>query len=186
MNPKTAYEHLFSPLDANSPVNVKTPGILTYMHSPQVMPTPEELANSGAHFAYLGVPFDAGNIGRPGSYAAPHSLREASTKYFSYMWEYGVDISVACPVIDCGDVKLAPGNTQKSHEQIYNTVKVILDAGITPIICGGDHSIAIPAAKALSDHLDERKMGYLHFGAHLDMADSWGVKPIHRFPLPRG
>ncbi len=173
MNPKTAYEHLFSPLDADSPVNVKTPGILTFMHAPHVELTPEALAESGATFAYLGVPFDAGNIGRPGSYAAPHSLREASTKYFSYMWEYGVDISAACPVIDCSDVKLAPGNTEKSHEQIYNAVKMILDSGLTPIIGGGDHSISIPAGKALSDHLGEAKMGYLHFGAHLDMADSW-------------
>ncbi len=173
MNPKTAYEHMFSPIDADSPVNVKTPGVLTYMHSPHVELAPDELANSGASFAFLGVPFDAGNIGRPGSYAAPHSLRKASTKYFSYMWEYSVDISVACPVIDCGDVKLAPGNTEKSHQQIYNAIKMILEAGITPIIAGGDHSIAIPAGKALSDVLGDRKMGYLHFGAHLDMADSW-------------
>lgn len=30
------------------------------------------------------------------------------------------------------------------------------------------------AAKALSDHIgDKKKMGYMHFGAHLEMADTW-------------
>ena len=60
------------------------------------------------------------------------------------------------------------------NERIYGAVRKVLDAGLTPIICGGDRSISIPAAKALSDHLgQDRKMGYMHLGAHLDMADTW-------------
>ena len=35
-------------------------------------------------------------------------------------------------------------------------------------------SISISASKALSDHLgDDKKMGYMHLGAHLEMADNW-------------
>ncbi len=55
----------------------------------------------------------------------------------------------------------------------------ILAGGAVPIICGGDHSVSIPAARALSDHLGaKKKMEYLNFGAHLDMADQWGGEKI--------
>jgi agmatinase len=50
----------------------------------------------------------------------------------------------------------------------------VLEAGFNPIICGGDRSISIPATKAFSDFLGaDKKMGYMHLGAHLDFADSW-------------
>jgi agmatinase len=50
----------------------------------------------------------------------------------------------------------------------------VLSAGLIPIVVGGDRSISISAARALSDHIGKKKkLGCLHFGAHLDLADSW-------------
>ena len=66
-----------------------------------------------------------------------------------------------------------------AHERIYRAVREVLSAGVIPIICGGDHSISIAASKALSDHIGlDKKMGYLHFGAQLDMADNWAGEKI--------
>ncbi|MCE2520945.1 MAG: arginase family protein, partial [Alphaproteobacteria bacterium] len=66
-------------------------------------------------------------------------------------------------------------------------VRKVLEAGLTPIICGGDRSISIPAARALSDHIGEDgRMGYMHLGAHLDMADSWaGERNVSTCALAR-
>src|SRR4029079_6452896 len=66
-------------------------------------------------------------------------------------------------------------------------VKTVLEAGVTPIIVGGDRSISIQAARALSDHIGRRKKkGCLHFGAHLDLAESWaGEKLLSTCALAR-
>ena len=65
-------------------------------------------------------------------------------------------------------------NPELSRQRIYKAVREVLAAGLTPIVCGGDRSLSIPATQALSDHIGaDRKMGYLHFGAHLDLADTW-------------
>ena len=77
-------------------------------------------------------------------------------------------------VVDAGDLPLPRADPKAARERIYNAVRKVLAAGKIPIICGGDRSISIPAAKALSDHLGVgKKMGYMHLGAHLDMADRW-------------
>ena len=42
------------------------------------------------------------------------------------------------------------------------------------ILCGGDHSVPIPGARALSDYHRDGKIGYLHVDCHLDAAPDWG------------
>ena len=178
MNLAKSYEHIFSPGKDGSNV-IRSPGILTFMSTPAVAPETKDLKEAKALFAFLGVPYDEGNIGKPGSVAGPHAMREASSQYFTYMFEHRVDLSSCCQIVDCGDVGLGVSNPTKAHERIYDCVSNILAAGAVPIICGGDHSVSIPAAHALSDHLGaKKKLGYLNFGAHLDMADSWGGEKI--------
>ena len=76
--------------------------------------------------------------------------------------------------VDCGDVQMPKVNPENAREKIYRAVRTILAAGLIPIVVGGDRSISISAARALSDHIGKKKkLGCLHFGAHLDMADSW-------------
>jgi agmatinase len=78
-------------------------------------------------------------------------------------------------------------NPDSARERIYRAVKTVLEAGVTPIIVGGDRSISIQAARALSDHIGrDKKMGCLHFGAHLDLAESWaGEKLLSTCALAR-
>jgi agmatinase len=132
----------------------------------------EELKNSGARFAFVGIPYDEGNVGKPGSEEGAQAFRMATHEYFPYWFEYQVDLEGSC--VDCGNVRVPKVMPELAQDRIYRAVREVLAAGVIPVICGGDHSISIPAAKALSDHIGvEKKMGYMHLGAQLDMADSW-------------
>ena len=170
MNPAKNYDHLFSPL--GDPEDFKTLGVITFLRSPQVSMETGALKNSGARYAFMGIPYDEGNVGKPGSEDGAQAFRMASYEYFPYWFEYQVDLEGHC--VDCGNVRIPKVSPELAHERIYRAVREVLRSGLIPIICGGDHSISIPASRALSDHIGENaRMGYLHLGAHLDMADSW-------------
>src|SRR4051812_5322047 len=185
MNPAKSYAHLFSPLGGEGGENYRAPGQLTFLRAPHVPLETAALKAHGARYAFVGVPFDEGNVGKPGSEDGPREFRIASQEYLSYWFEFGVDLYGLA--IDCGDLPMPKVNPDSARERIYRAVTTVLKAGKTPIIVGGDRSISIQAARALSDHIGAGKtMGCLHFGAHLDLADSWaGEKLLSTCALAR-
>lgn len=171
MNPAKSYDHLFSPTGRGAD-NYRAPGFISFLRSPHVAMETPALKKVKARFAFVGVPFDEGSVGKPGCEEGARAFRMASQEYFPYWFEYQVDLLGSC--VDCGDVRMPKVNPKLAHERIYRAVREVLGAGLVPILCGGDHSIAIPAARALSDHIGKRKkMGYLRLAAHLDLADNW-------------
>jgi agmatinase len=171
MNPAKSYEHLFSPLDKGDEA-FGSPGVISFLRAPHIEMKLEAMKASGARFAFLGVPFEEGNIGKPGSVEGPRDMRFMSHEYFPYWFEYEVDINGH--FVDVGDVRIPKVDPKTSLSRIYKAVRAILEAGLVPVLCGGDHSITIPATRALSDHLGKGKsIGYLQLGAHLRMADEW-------------
>ena len=185
MNPAKSYAHLFSPLGGDAGDNYRAPNVLTFLRSPYVALNAEALKKSGARYAFLGVPFDEGNIGKPGSEEGPREFRLASQEYFTYWFEYNIDLYGTA--VDCGDVSMPKVSPDVARDRIYRAVREVLKAGLVPILVGGDRSLSIAATKALSDHIGgKKKMGYLHFGAHLDLADSWaGEKNLAPCALAR-
>ncbi len=185
MNPAKAFAHLFSPLGGDDAENYRSPGQISFMRAPFVEIEKKALKETGVRYAFLGVPFDEGNVGKPGCEDGAREFRVASLDYFPYWFEFNVDLH-GCSV-DCGDVQMPRVNPEVARKRIYEAVKTVLEAGLTPIICGGDRSISIPATQALSDHIGaNKKMGYMHLGAHLDMADSWaGEKYVGPCTLAR-
>lgn len=172
MNPAKAFAHLFSPLGGDDGDNYRSPGQISFLRAPFVSLDSDELANSDAQYVFVGVPFDEGNVGKPGCEDGPREFRVSSLDYFPYWFEFNVDLHGTA--VDSGDVSMPRVSPDVARERIYTAVRKVLSAGKTPIICGGDRSVSIPATKALSDHLGaDKKMGYMHLGAHLDMADSW-------------
>ncbi len=144
-------------------------GIISMLGSPHV--PPDQVGESGAKVAFLGVPYDGANvcIGRPGSALGPQGLRIASQEYFSWSFEWDVDLQEAYGLVDCGDTKIAIGNAERTHQNVQADVRRILDAGALPVSIGGDHSLPIPCARALSEYLGEgKRMGYLAIDAHMD------------------
>jgi len=146
-----------------------TSGVVSMLGAPHV-PT-ARLAGSGAKAAFLGFPFDGANaaIERPGSANGPRALRIASNMCFPWSFEWDVDLFEAYNLVDCGDSPLAIGNVTRTHELVQAEIRAILDAGAIPVTVGGDHSLCIPGARALSEFLGPgKRMGYLQIDAHLD------------------
>jgi len=172
MNPVKAFAHLFSPLAGDDADNYRNPAQISFLRAPFVPVDSDELKKSDAEYAFIGVPFDEGNVGKPGCEDGPRDFRVASLDYFPYWFEFNVDLHGSA--VDCGDVSMPRVNPALARERIYGAVLAALEAGMIPILCGGDRSISIPATKALSDHLGrDKRMGYMHLGAHLDFADRW-------------
>ena len=94
------------------------------------------------------------------------------------MFEYDVDLMTFFNVVDCGDIPIVPGNNSLSQTYMCDYVSECLEGGAKVILVGGDHSVPIPGARALSRHLEQHKpgsrMGYLHIDCHLDAAVDWG------------
>ncbi|MGH6934305.1 MAG: agmatinase family protein [Dongiaceae bacterium] len=185
MNPAKSYAHLFSPLGGDDADNYRAPGQITFLRAPHVPMETAALKKCGARYAFVGVPFDEGNVGKPGSEDGPREFRIASQEYFSYWFEFGVDLHGVA--VDCGDVQMPKVSPETAHAKLYRAVRTVLAAGLIPIVVGGDRSISISVARALSDHIGgKKKMGCLHFGAHLDMAESWaGERMVSTCTLAR-
>lgn len=144
-------------------------GIISMLGSPHV-PT-DQLGDSGARAAFLGIPYDGANvcIGRPGSALGPQGLRIASQEYFPWSFEWDIDLREAYDLVDCGDTRIVVGNAVRTHENVQADVARILEGGAIPISIGGDHSLPIPGARALSEFLGkDKRMGYLAIDAHMD------------------
>ena len=143
-----------------------------------------------ADFAVLGAPFDFGTQFRAGARFGPRGIREAST-LFSFghagAYDYEDDITYLAAdevrIVDIGDADIVHTDTVKSHTNIENGVRAILEAGATPIVLGGDHSVNIPCINAFSD---EKPFHLVQIDAHLDFVDErHGVKYGHGNPMRR-
>jgi agmatinase len=146
-----------------------TEGLVSFLGAPHVPVA--ELADSGAKAAFLGYPYEGGNqaVERPGSGAGPRALRMASTMAGPWSADWDIDLFEAYGLVDCGNAPLAVGKLERTHELVEDQIHSILEAGAIPVTIGGDHSLAVPGARALSRFLgDDRKMGYLQIDSHLD------------------
>jgi len=90
------------------------------------------------------------------------------------MFEYDIDVLTFFHLVDCGDVPIVPGNNDRTHEYIHAYVTECLEGGAKVILCGGDHSVPVAAARALSDVHREGRIGYLHIDCHFDASPDWG------------
>lgn len=131
----------------------------------------EELPGAGVKAAFLGFPFEGGNqaFERPGSANGPQAIRIASTMANPWSFDWDVDLFETYDMVDCGDSPIVVGNLERTHDAVEHAIHSILTAGAIPITVGGDHSLVIPGARALSRFLGpDRRMGYLQIDAHLD------------------
>ena len=160
----------------------KSAGLMTFMGAPYCPPEREKVREMGAKVCFLGAPWDLGTIVRTGTSSGPQGVREASTQYFPYMFEYDVDLMTFFNVVDCGDIPNVPGNNELSQQYMCDYVRECLEGGAKVILVGGDHSVPIPGARALSEYMSANKpqaqMGYLHVDCHLDAAVDWGGNEI--------
>jgi hypothetical protein len=126
--------------------------------------------------ALVGVPFDLGVVNRPGARFGPRAVREISS-VGPYHHHTRVLPAMLCRIGDVGDVELQRRHSlDEGIEEIERYFHRLVDAGVTPLSVGGDHSITYPILKALGR---DEPVGCVHIDAHCDTGPEWGGSKFH-------
>jgi agmatinase len=137
----------------------------------------------GFDVAIVGAPTDDLVSDRPGTRFAPRAIRAASCPPGPHL-EAGIDAFAELRVVDFGDAPVLPADAVRSHAAIELTVGEVLDAGLIPIVLGGDHSIAEPDIRACAQR--HGPVGLVHFDTHTDTGtEVFGVEVSHGTPMYR-
>ncbi len=155
----------------------------TFAGQPLVL-DPSGLA--GADVAVLGAPFDDGTSNRPGARFGPRAIRAADDggRWGRPHMTLGLDPLSVLRVVDYGDAAAAPGDLTQSHEGLAQRLGEILDAGVLPLVLGGDHSLSLPTLRVLAERHGPDGFAVLHLDTHADTADElYGVRVSHGTPF---
>jgi agmatinase len=150
-------------------------GIASFYKAPY-LPRP---GKDDGDVAVLGIPYDGGTSSRSGARMGPRALRDASTNWaFQYapapFYDGEADVYVLGGVrwVDCGDVVLAPAPLmERYHGAVVERLQPIVEAGLFPLVLGGDHSVSYPALKAVSLAREGKPFQLVQFDSHLDYWD---------------
>jgi agmatinase len=137
----------------------------------------------GFDVAIVGAPTDDLVSDRPGTRFAPRAIRAASCPPGPHL-EAKVDAFAELRVVDYGDAPVLPADPARSAAAIEQTVGEVVDAGLVPIVLGGDHSIAEPDVAACAAR--HGPLGLVHFDTHTDTGtEVFGVEVSHGTPMYR-
>jgi agmatinase len=153
-------------------------GLATYARLPRL----DEVESYDV--AIVGVPFDSGVTYRPGARFGPAAIREASRLLRPYNPALRVRPFDDQQVVDAGDVPATPFDIPQALATIEQRLAEVLADGARFAVLGGDHTIALPALRAL--HRKHGPIALLHFDAHLDTWDTYFEAPYtHGTPFRR-
>lgn len=146
-----------------------SPGLLAKVRPLQSFmgaPHPGNPAQAGA--AVLGLPFDCGtHPTRIGARQGPAAIREQSNLVRPFLPDRpGPNPLETLNVIDIGDADVTAAEVTDAQGVIERTMTRLLEAGVTPLVLGGDGAIALPQMRAL--HRRYPDLVVLHIDAHTD------------------
>ena len=146
------------------------------------LPNVRDLENSDV--AIVGAPFDTGATFRAGARFGPEGIRSASHLLRRYNASLDVVIFDHLSVIDYGDVPVVPGYIEESYRRIAEGLEPVHEAGVVPIVLGGDHSIALPELRAAA--AVHGPLALVQFDSHPDTWDAYfGERHTHGTPFRR-
>ena len=170
-------EPRFTPPDASQAPRYTGPR--TFARLPHV-PVP----HADVDVAVIGVPFDTATSFRSGARFGPEAIRSASALLRPYHPGLGVDVFGTLSIVDGGDLAITPGNAQRTAGQIDAGLRPVLEAGIVPLVIGGDHSIVLGELRAQA--AVHGPVALVLLDAH---ADTWehyyGERYFHGTPFRR-
>jgi agmatinase len=167
----------FGPPDAT--VAPRYTGVRTFARLPHV-----ELPRDDVDAAVIGVPFDTATSFRSGARFGPEAIRAASMLLRPYHPALDVDVFATLSLVDGGDLNVTPGNALKTTEQIDEQLRPLVQAGIVPLVLGGDHSIVLGELRA--QHAVHGPVALVLLDAHADTWDQYyGERYFHGTPFRR-
>jgi agmatinase len=147
-------------------------GPRTFMRLPHVRDL------EGVDVAIVGIPTDGAVVYRSGARFGPEGIRSASVMLRNFNPLLGVDVVERLSLVDYGDVPTVPGSTADSLERSERALAEVVDAGVTTLCLGGDHTVLLAELRALA-----RKQGPLaliQLDSHHDLWDEYfGQKLFH-------
>jgi agmatinase len=125
----------------------------------------------------VGVPFDTGVTYRVGGRFGPNAVRAASVMLRPYNPNLEVAPFEILSCVDYGDVAIVPGYLERSYAAIEAAVAPIVEAGVVPLLVGGDHACTLPHLRATRSR---GPVAVIDFDSHTDAWDSYfGEKYNH-------
>jgi agmatinase len=132
----------------------------------------------GVDVAIVGIPTDGAVVYRSGARFGPEGIRSASVMLRNFNPLLGVDVVERLSLVDYGDVPTVPGSTADSLERSERALAEVIDAGVTMLCLGGDHTVLLAELRATA-----RKHGPLaliQLDSHHDLWDEYfGQKLFH-------
>jgi agmatinase len=126
-----------------------------------------------ADYVVLGVPFDVTSTYRTGARFGPTAIREASLNIETYSFSSGVDVE-DLRLHDLGDLHVT-SDTDETLKRLEQVMKELLEAGKTPVLIGGEHTITLGSARAVG-----KNCAVISFDAHLDLRNEYmNLKTSH-------
>jgi agmatinase len=167
----------FHPADAS--LAPRYSGVRTFARLPLL-----EVPHEDLDAAVLGVPFDTATSFRPGARFGPEAIRSMSALLRPYHPPLDVDVFGTLSVADGGDIGVTPGNALRTTEQVDAALRPVLEAGIVPIVLGGDHSIVLGELRAHA--AIHGPVAVVLLDAHADTWDAYyGERYFHGTPFRR-
>ncbi len=138
---------------------------------------------AGTGAAVLGVPYDGGTTYRPGARLAPFEVRRVSALVQGYHPGHGLRPFDVLGAVDGGNVVFPPFDAAAMRGAVQAAVGSVLESGAVPFLVGGDHSIALPALRAVAARFGP--VAVVHVDAHLDTSgpETWGERFHHGTPF---
>lgn len=156
----------------------------TFLKVPYVEAKAERLKDHGAGAAIYGIPWDSTSISRTGANYGPRGMRDVSAQFLTYNATWDFDVVEATGLVDCGDCYVVPANAEKTFGASQRDIGEIVAAGAVPVVLGGDHSVTIPAVRAVKEHVSNP--GLVLIDTHLDTAPHVGGEELnHCCPITR-
>lgn len=173
------------PLDTTMWTSLLHAGLAgSFLKLPHVPPEAEPLRDHGAGAAIYGIPWDSTSISRTGANYGPRGIREISSQFLTYNATWDFDLVEALNPVDCGDCDVVLANAERTFERAERELGEIVDAGAIPVTLGGDHSVTIPAVRAVRARVSNP--GLVLIDTHLDTAlDVGGEELNHCCPITR-
>ena len=116
------------------------------------------------------MPFDTGTSYRVGGRFGPAAVRDASMMLRPYNPNVGVSPFEVLSCVDHGDIAIVPGAIEPSYAAIEAAVGAMVEAGVVPLLIGGDHACTLAHLRAMRAH---GPVAVIDFDAHTDAWDSY-------------
>lgn len=156
----------------------------SFMRLPYVPPRARDLSAVEAKAVIYGLPWDSTSISRTGANYGPRGIREVSCQFTRHNATYGFDVVEALSPVDAGDCTTVLANAERTFSNAQADIGEILDAGALPVMLGGDHSVTIPAVRAVRERYEDP--GFVLVDMHLDTAPDVGGELLnHCCPVTR-